>query len=59
MLILEVANEEKIVIDATKPARFTIQVTKQRDNKVKLGFNAPPEVKIDREKVAAKKAVGL
>lgn len=54
MLVIEIFGDEKVFIDATKPAKFSIKVTRNRRNRVALGFDAPAEVKIVRERLLEK-----
>ena len=47
MLVLSRKKNEKIVIDSN----ITITIVEVRGDKVRLGFDAPPEVKIFRSEV--------
>ena len=51
MLILSRKNGERIVIDG----RITITVLKTRNQQVRLGIEAPPEIPVWRTEVVAEK----
>ena len=58
MLVLSRLPMERVVIDAGGK-RITVSVIEVRGNKVRLGFAAAPEIKIDREELATQKAAKL
>ena len=52
MLVLSRKKSERIFIDAPRSGRIEIMICDVNSGKVKIGFNAPLDFKIEREEIA-------